>query len=105
MAILDSFHFKVSEHSVSVCQEDQEIEGEGEEMEDERAEGAVEDLKESSNNDCGLPQRIHSTILHTILPGLESCLTKEVWTLRTDLAQFLFVSFCSLNVSLVTRTS
>ena len=65
MAILDSFHFKVTEEQPD--SEPAKQEGEEEMEQDEMGETAT-----------SLPQRIHSSILNTILPGLESCLTKEV---------------------------
>ena len=69
VAILDSFHFKVTE-------EHQDSEPPAEQQEEEKND---EDEKmEDETSASSLPQRIHSTILNTILPGLESCLTKEV---------------------------
>ena len=76
VAILDSFHFKVTEeHQDSDPPAEQQEEGENDEDE------KMEDESTASS----LPQRIHSTILNTILPGLESCLTKEVLLTTLDL--------------------
>ena len=69
VAILDSFHFKVTE-------EHQDSEPLAEQQEEE--ENDEDEKTENETSASSLPQRIHSTILNTILPGLESCLTKEV---------------------------
>ena len=69
VAILDSFHFKVTEEH-----QDSELPAEQQEEE----ENDEDQKTENETSASSLPQRIHSTILNTILPGLESCLTKEV---------------------------
>ena len=68
VAILDSFHFKVTE-------------------EHQDSEPPAEQQEEEEDNTMELnapPQRIHSTILNTILPGLESSLTIEVLTIESQ---------------------
>ena len=75
VGILDSFHFKVTD-------EHQDSEPPAEQIENEEDE---DEKMEDETAASSLPQRIHSTILNTILPGLESCLTKDV---TIDSAQF-----------------
>ena len=82
VAILDSFHFKVTE-------EHQDSEPPAEQQEEE--ENDEDEKTENETSASSLPQRIHSTILNTILPGLESCLTKEV--LLTSLFRRILFDF------------
>ena len=72
MAILDSFHFSTA-GSVPITQnDDMEVDEEGNKKEGKDGPG-------SSAEECHcLPQHIQTTIVKTILPSLESCLTKEV---------------------------
>ena len=88
VAILDSFHFKVTEeHQDSEPPAEQQ-----EEEENDEDEKMVDETLASS-----LPQRIHSTILNTILPGLESCLTKEVAYLVFVQKNAVLTSGCLFN--------